>query len=303
VGRRAGLAGGAGLVGAGLVLLGGGGLAAPPPALAAKQGRRRLREEDFTSASAPFEFRGKGHEGVRYVDTSEGGGRDAREGDLLTLHFETRIGPVIVVSTRQARMLGENRSIPEPLQLRCGAVPPEVARPPRVDKVTGVGVTVQPNELGDLYVTRVARYSPAYQAGIGQGDQILSIAGRPAAELSTADVAELLPGEANTEVELVTRMPESDDSKAFTLTREEYEVPRAEPNAASQTSGGLYSGQDAPKPPFALYFKESFAGMRQGGTRTLLLPPDIGYGANGYREIPPGRNFMVDVELLDVTRA
>jgi len=267
-----------------------------------RRARRRLAPEDF-GESAPFKFRGADHAGVRFVDTEEGRGREAREGDLLTLHFEAKIGPVIVVSTRQARLLGENRSIAEPLQLRCGAVPPEVARAPRVDRVTGVGVTVQPNELGELFVTRVARFSPAYEAGIGQGDQILSIAGRPAGELSTADIAALLPGEEGTEVELKTRIPESGETNAFTLTRREYEVPRATVSSEPQTSGGLFSGQDSPKPPFALYFKEAFAGMRQGGKRTLLLPPDIGYGPNGYREIPPGRDFMVDIELLRVEPA
>ena len=288
---------------AGGLLLALGEAAAAPPALAARaRAPRRLKPEDFGEL-APFKFRGEDHAGVRYVDTLEGGGREAREGDLLTLHFETKMGPVVVVSTRQAKLLGENRSIAEPLQLRCGAVPPEVARAPRVDKVTGVGVTVQPNELGELFVTRVARFSPAYEAGIGQGDQILSIAGRPSGELTTADVAALLPGAAGTEVELETRIPEAAESKVFTLTRREYEVPRATVSAEPQTSGGLFSGEGAPKPPFALYFTETFAGMRQGGKRTLLLPPDIGYGPNGFREIPPGRDFMVDIELLDVVPA
>ncbi|KAB7762972.1 peptidylprolyl isomerase [Xanthomonas maliensis] len=47
---------------------------------------------------------------------------------------------------------------------------------------------------------------------------------------------------------------------------------------------------------------EGVAGMRVGGKRTLLLPPDYGYGDNGAGGvIPPGASLVFDVELLGVT--
>ncbi|XP_039144843.1 peptidyl-prolyl cis-trans isomerase FKBP18, chloroplastic-like [Dioscorea cayenensis subsp. rotundata] len=63
-------------------------------------------------------------------------------------------------------------------------------------------------------------------------------------------------------------------------------------------ANGLYSAQAAPKPPKALYTITE--GMKVGGKRTVIVPPDLGYGQNGLNEIPPGAPFELNVELLQV---
>ena len=46
---------------------------------------------------------------------------------------------------------------------------------------------------------------------------------------------------------------------------------------------------------------DGVAGMRVGGTRTLLIPATLGYGARGAgRDIPPNATLVFDVDLLGV---
>ena len=44
-------------------------------------------------------------------------------------------------------------------------------------------------------------------------------------------------------------------------------------------------------------------GMQVGGTRTLVIPPEMAYGAQGVGPIPPNATLTFEVQLLSITPA
>jgi peptidylprolyl isomerase len=68
-------------------------------------------------------------------------------------------------------------------------------------------------------------------------------------------------------------------------------VDRGQPFSFALGAGNVIPGWD-----------KGVVGMKVGGTRTLIIPPDLGYGANGTPDgtIPPNATLIFDVQLLKV---
>lgn len=82
------------------------------------------------------------------------------------------------------------------------------------------------------------------------------------------------------------------DEKAANQRGEKFDssVDRGQPFTFLLGAGRVIRGWD-----------EGVAGMRVGGRRVLMIPPDYGYGRKGAGGvIPPNGSLVFDVELLDV---
>jgi FKBP-type peptidyl-prolyl cis-trans isomerase len=47
-------------------------------------------------------------------------------------------------------------------------------------------------------------------------------------------------------------------------------------------------------------WQQGIPGMKVGGKRTLVIPPDLGYGARGTSGIPPNSTLTFEIELVEV---
>jgi FKBP-type peptidyl-prolyl cis-trans isomerase len=75
-------------------------------------------------------------------------------------------------------------------------------------------------------------------------------------------------------------------------------------------NGSLFDSQTSPSAPygpiqlgtgaFIKGWEEGLVGMKTGGTRQLIIPPSLGYGASGNNAIPPNAVLVFNIQLVAV---
>ena len=90
-------------------------------------------------------------------------------------------------------------------------------------KYYGVGMTVGPRNNKVIVIAPFVG-TPAYRAGIHPGDVIIAVDGKPADNMSTAEVADMLKGPKGTTVRITVLREGSDKPLEFSIVRDE--IPR-----------------------------------------------------------------------------
>jgi FKBP-type peptidyl-prolyl cis-trans isomerase len=151
----------------------------------------------------------------------------------------------------------------------------------------------------------------------------LSGCGQKAAEQPTQPAAEAPPAEAPAAEAPAEPAPEAKGEKTEDVTKLKIEDIKKGTGATAEkdklvtvhytgwlTDGTKFDSSKDRGEPFMFPlgagqvipgWDEGVQGMKVGGIRKLIIPPDMGYGDQGAGDtIPPGATLVFEVELLDV---
>jgi len=176
------------------------------------------------------------------------------------------------------------------------------------------GATTMPDELGATTTTTTTTVKPSLKKGPDSG-LIAGIA------LLVGGVAALAAGI----VVLVLALTNDDGGVSGQVTTDsglrytDTVVGSGEAAVSNQVATVHYTGRledgtqfdsSVGKEPFAFIidagqvipgWDEGVTGMKEGGKRTLVVPPELAYGADGNGPIPPNATIMFDIELLTIS--
>ena len=92
--------------------------------------------------------------------------------------------------------------------------------------VVGIGVLLGQRD-GEPVIVSVIPDSPAHDAGIRAGDELVSVDGQPVAGLTTDEIVNRIRGEAGTTVQITLHRPSTDETLDLSIVREQLHVPAA----------------------------------------------------------------------------
>lgn len=94
---------------------------------------------------------------------------------------------------------------------------------------------------------------------------------------------------------------EAENGKVLFVHYTGYLHPSGKKFDSSRDRGKPFAFELSPTASVIKGWRKGFIGMKEGGKRVLIIPPNMGYGKNGAPPtIPPNSTLKFDVELMEV---
>jgi len=229
--------------------------------------------------------------GLQYLDLSVGDGRSPESGDLVTMNFigslpdgtvfantQTSGKPITVQYDRGQLLPGWEEGLG---RMKAGGtaqmvLPPELAFGPQ-----GYG-SIPPNTPIILEVDLLSVEKPPQPTSVSQSDLITTDSGLQYADLTTGDGTQVISGTIVTTH--FTIWVQNGDTNDYVVSSN-----GGDPLTFAEGSGTtVFPG-----------WEEGMLGMKVGGKRLLIIPPDLALGEQGGNGIPPNSTLVMEVELTD----
>jgi carboxyl-terminal processing protease len=143
--------------------------------------------------------------------------------------------------------------------------------------MSGIGVVVTVNDKGQVVVVMPLEGTPAYRAGIKEGDIITEVNGVDIKDMALEKVVAMIKGEAGTRVDLKIYIPEDDDTVELTITRAKFYIPNLTSDQLEGNIGYIwyYTFQDKG----AQQLDDEVQKLIDGGAEGIIL--DLRYNLGG----------------------
>jgi peptidylprolyl isomerase len=229
--------------------------------------------------------------GLQYLDLKVGDGRSPESGDLVTMNFigslpdgtvfantQTSGKPITAQYDRGQLLPGWEEGL---ARMKAGGtaqmvLPPELAFGPQ-----GYGA-IPPNTQIILEVDLLSVEKPPQPTSISQSDLTTTDSGLQYADLTTGEGTQVISGTIVTTH--FTIWVQNGDSNDYVVSSN-----GGDPLTFAEGSGTtVFPG-----------WEEGMLGMKVGGKRLLIIPPDLGLGEQGGNGIPPNSTLVMEVELTD----
>jgi carboxyl-terminal processing protease len=143
--------------------------------------------------------------------------------------------------------------------------------------MSGIGVVVTLNDKGQVVVVMPLEGTPAYRAGIKEGDVITEVNGVDIKNMALEKVVAMIKGEAGTRVDLKIYIPEDDDTVELTITRAKFYIPNLTSDQLEGNIGYIwyYTFQDKG----SQQLDDEVQKLIDGGAKGIIL--DLRYNLGG----------------------